>query len=198
MNIAKRMKVLIKLFQKFAGDWGQRPQGLNRRSREEKARAVVIPGRRPVNKGPDGFLNPTGEHGGNQPAQRPIALQAHAGLGLSLFSRKAALCFRSWGAAPHPAAFEKAGETFTPLRGCFLLVQRQQHLPDNLTGHHGTDAALVVGRAQLVDVAGHHIGFLAHQRDSLSLIHIYPDPYMDALNQWGLPWQIDENPALVD
>ena len=25
-----------------------------------------------------------------------------------------------------------------------------------------------------------------------------PDPYMDALNQWGLPWQIDENPALVD
>ena len=43
MNIAKRMKVLIKLFQKFAGDWGQRPQGLNRRSREEKARAVVIP-----------------------------------------------------------------------------------------------------------------------------------------------------------
>ena len=36
MNIAKRMKVLIKLFQKFAGDWGQRPQGLNRRSREEK------------------------------------------------------------------------------------------------------------------------------------------------------------------
>ena len=30
------MKVLIKLFQKFAGDWGQRPQGLNRRSREEK------------------------------------------------------------------------------------------------------------------------------------------------------------------
>ena len=55
MNIAKRMKVLIKLFQKFAGDWGERPQGLNRRSREEKARAVVLPGRRPVNKGPDGF-----------------------------------------------------------------------------------------------------------------------------------------------
>ena len=25
-----------------------------------------------------------------------------------------------------------------------------------------------------------------------------PDPYMDALNQWGLPWQIDENPVLVD
>ena len=25
-----------------------------------------------------------------------------------------------------------------------------------------------------------------------------PDPYMDALNQWGLPGQIDENPVLVD
>ncbi len=25
-----------------------------------------------------------------------------------------------------------------------------------------------------------------------------PDPYMDALNQWGLPWQVDENPVLVD
>ena len=25
-----------------------------------------------------------------------------------------------------------------------------------------------------------------------------PDPYMEALNKWGLPWQIDENPALVD
>lgn len=25
-----------------------------------------------------------------------------------------------------------------------------------------------------------------------------PDPYMDALNKWGLPWQIDEAPALVD
>lgn len=25
-----------------------------------------------------------------------------------------------------------------------------------------------------------------------------PDPYMEALNQWGLPWQIDTDPALVD
>ena len=25
-----------------------------------------------------------------------------------------------------------------------------------------------------------------------------PDPYMDALNQWGLPWQINDNPVLVD
>jgi len=25
-----------------------------------------------------------------------------------------------------------------------------------------------------------------------------PDPFMDALNKWGLPWQIDENPVLVD
>ena len=24
-----------------------------------------------------------------------------------------------------------------------------------------------------------------------------PDPYMDALNKWGLPWQVDENPVLV-
>ena len=25
-----------------------------------------------------------------------------------------------------------------------------------------------------------------------------PDPYMDALNKWGLPWKISENPELVD
>ena len=25
-----------------------------------------------------------------------------------------------------------------------------------------------------------------------------PDPYMDALNKWGLPWQINDTPALVD
>jgi len=25
-----------------------------------------------------------------------------------------------------------------------------------------------------------------------------PDPFMDALNQWGLPWKISENPELVD
>lgn len=25
-----------------------------------------------------------------------------------------------------------------------------------------------------------------------------PDPYMDALNKWGLPWRVDENPVLVD
>ena len=25
-----------------------------------------------------------------------------------------------------------------------------------------------------------------------------PDPFMDALNKWGLPWQIDENPTLVE
>lgn len=25
-----------------------------------------------------------------------------------------------------------------------------------------------------------------------------PDPYMDALNQWGLPWVVDENPATVE
>lgn len=25
-----------------------------------------------------------------------------------------------------------------------------------------------------------------------------PDPFMDALNQWGLPWKISENPKLVD
>ena len=25
-----------------------------------------------------------------------------------------------------------------------------------------------------------------------------PDPYMEALNKWGLPWQVDENPVLVD
>ena len=25
-----------------------------------------------------------------------------------------------------------------------------------------------------------------------------PDPYMDALNKWGLPWQVNDNPELVD
>lgn len=25
-----------------------------------------------------------------------------------------------------------------------------------------------------------------------------PDPYMEALNRWGLPWQVEENPVLVD
>ena len=25
-----------------------------------------------------------------------------------------------------------------------------------------------------------------------------PDPYMDALNKYGLPWVVDENPVLVD
>lgn len=25
-----------------------------------------------------------------------------------------------------------------------------------------------------------------------------PDPYMEALNKWGLPWMVDENPVLVD
>lgn len=25
-----------------------------------------------------------------------------------------------------------------------------------------------------------------------------PDPYMDALNKYGLPWKVDENPVLVD
>ena len=24
-----------------------------------------------------------------------------------------------------------------------------------------------------------------------------PDPFMEALNKFGLPWQIDENPTLV-
>ena len=25
-----------------------------------------------------------------------------------------------------------------------------------------------------------------------------PDPYMDMLNKYGLPWVVDENPVLVD
>ncbi|MBP5199002.1 MAG: saccharopine dehydrogenase family protein, partial [Lachnospiraceae bacterium] len=25
-----------------------------------------------------------------------------------------------------------------------------------------------------------------------------PDPYMEALNKWGLPWVVCENPVLVD
>lgn len=24
-----------------------------------------------------------------------------------------------------------------------------------------------------------------------------PDPYMEALNRWGLPWVVEENPVLV-
>ena len=27
---------------------------------------------------------------------------------------------------------------------------------------------------------------------------IDPDPYMEALNKWGLPWVVDENPVMVD
>ena len=26
----------------------------------------------------------------------------------------------------------------------------------------------------------------------------YPYPYMEALNKWGLPWKVVENPVLVD
>ena len=25
-----------------------------------------------------------------------------------------------------------------------------------------------------------------------------PDPFMDALNKWGLPWQDTDNPELID
>lgn len=25
-----------------------------------------------------------------------------------------------------------------------------------------------------------------------------PDPFMDALNKWGLPWVVEEHPELVD
>ena len=25
-----------------------------------------------------------------------------------------------------------------------------------------------------------------------------PDPYMAALNKWGLPWVVDENPEIVE
>ena len=25
-----------------------------------------------------------------------------------------------------------------------------------------------------------------------------PDPFMDALNEYGLPWVVEENPVLVD
>lgn len=25
-----------------------------------------------------------------------------------------------------------------------------------------------------------------------------PDPFMDALNKWGLPWVVEENPVMVD
>ena len=25
-----------------------------------------------------------------------------------------------------------------------------------------------------------------------------PDPFMDALNKWGLPWKISEDPELVE
>ncbi len=32
----------------------------------------------------------------------------------------------------------------------------------------------------------------------LNIEEFDPDPFMDALNQWGLPWQVDENPVLVD
>ena len=31
-----------------------------------------------------------------------------------------------------------------------------------------------------------------------NLEELDPDPFMDLLNQYGLPWQVVENPVLVD
>lgn len=25
-----------------------------------------------------------------------------------------------------------------------------------------------------------------------------PDPFMEALNKWGLPWMVEENPVIVE
>ena len=69
---AKRIKVLIKLFQKFAGDWGQRPQGLNRRSRKEsQGRCHTRP--EACKQGPGRFppsFSETTQLLGNHPASR--------------------------------------------------------------------------------------------------------------------------------
>ncbi len=31
-----------------------------------------------------------------------------------------------------------------------------------------------------------------------NLEQLDPDPFMDALGEWGLPWKVEENPVLVD
>ena len=54
-----------------------------------------------------------GNLGATAPGQRPITLRVHAGAALHFFSGCAGV--RPWGSAPNPAAFEKAGKTFTCL-----------------------------------------------------------------------------------
>ena len=34
-------------------------------------------------------------------------------------------------------------------------------------------------------------------RDRFNVEEFDPDPYMEALNKWGLPWKVCEDPELV-
>ena len=48
-----------------------------------------------------------------------------------------------------------------------VIGKRQQHLPDDLGRHGVGNAAGIIGRGQLVDVAAHHVAPAAHQRHGL-------------------------------
>ena len=37
-----------------------------------------------------------------------------------------------------------------------------------------------------------------NKRGTLTTDEFDPDPYMDMLNKFGLPWIVDENPATVE
>ena len=37
-----------------------------------------------------------------------------------------------------------------------------------------------------------------HITENFNIEEFDPDPFMEALNKWGLPWEEDFNPVLVD
>ena len=104
---AKRIKVLIKLFQKFAGDWGQRPQGLNRRSRKEsQGRCHTRP--EACKQGPGRFPPSFSERAAETSRTLAYALRAVRPAVLHSFPAKLRFAFGR-GALPH-----------TPLLACRL------------------------------------------------------------------------------
>ena len=49
-----------------------------------------------------------------------------------------------------------------------ILLQGKKHLSDDFAGGNGGDAAGIVVRTQLIDVAAHDVCLAAHQSDSFS------------------------------
>ncbi len=54
-----------------------------------------------------------------------------------------------------------------------------------------TGVPAMIGAMLLVTGQWRHTG-------ALTVEEFDPDPFMEALNQWGLPWVVDENPQLVE